>query len=527
MTLVGAGGPSANTTPVTLSNVAPGVVATDAVDVQQLNTAVANVAVHYFSVNDGGIQGANYSNTGAVGTNALAAGVGASAAGASATAIGTNASAVNANDVALGAGSVTGAPDAGTTVLYGGTAAGTATSVVSVGATGSERQIRNVAPGVISTTSTDAINGSQLYSVAQGVNNLGAGIAVALGGGASFNSATGVFSMPSYTIQGSTYNNVGAALSGLDAAVTTAQNTASKALSIAQNSVQYDQSQASTGSGGAATGTGGGTSVTLNPGGASTSIHNLAPGALSATSADAVNGSQLYATNQTVTTAQSTANSALGLAQNAVQYDGTSRTSVTLNPGGAVVGVHNLSAGTLSATSTDAVNGSQLYATNQTVNSIVQGKAGLVQSDGQTITVGKNDTATSVNVSGTSGDRVISGVAPGTASNDAATVGQVQANNQQVINQANAYTDQRIGVLSHSINALGAAAMAASSLIPNARAEGRFQLSVAAGTYGGATALAMGANYWASDRMLLNAHVSQSVGSGARTGASVGMTVGF
>lgn len=47
-------------------------------------------------------------------------------------------------------------------VTYG-SFAGTAKGVVSVGAAGNERQIVNVAPGEISATSTDAINGSQLY----------------------------------------------------------------------------------------------------------------------------------------------------------------------------------------------------------------------------------------------------------------------------------------------------------------------------------------------------------------------------
>ncbi|XWW58203.1 ESPR-type extended signal peptide-containing protein [Psychrobacter sp. HD31] len=44
--------------------------------------------------------------------------------------------------------------------------AGTASAIVSVGKEGAERQITNVAPGAITATSTDAINGSQLYAVA-------------------------------------------------------------------------------------------------------------------------------------------------------------------------------------------------------------------------------------------------------------------------------------------------------------------------------------------------------------------------
>ncbi|MGN6833626.1 YadA family autotransporter adhesin, partial [Neisseria sp. P0017.S007] len=39
------------------------------------------------------------------------------------------------------------------------------TGAVSVGSAGNERQIHNVAAGRISATSTDAVNGSQLYTV--------------------------------------------------------------------------------------------------------------------------------------------------------------------------------------------------------------------------------------------------------------------------------------------------------------------------------------------------------------------------
>ena len=51
-------------------------------------------------------------------------------------------------------------------------AGATAHGAVSVGASGEERRIQNVAAGEISATSTDAINGSQLYAVAKGVTNL-------------------------------------------------------------------------------------------------------------------------------------------------------------------------------------------------------------------------------------------------------------------------------------------------------------------------------------------------------------------
>ncbi|MFZ7331737.1 YadA-like family protein, partial [Avibacterium avium] len=56
-------------------------------------------------------------------------------------------------------------------VTYSGFAGATANGVVSVGSAGKERRIQNVAAGEISATSTDAINGSQLYLVAKGLND--------------------------------------------------------------------------------------------------------------------------------------------------------------------------------------------------------------------------------------------------------------------------------------------------------------------------------------------------------------------
>ena len=56
-------------------------------------------------------------------------------------------------------------------MTYGGFQGAKADGVVSVGAAGNERRIQNVAAGEISSTSTDAINGSQLYAVAAGIGH--------------------------------------------------------------------------------------------------------------------------------------------------------------------------------------------------------------------------------------------------------------------------------------------------------------------------------------------------------------------
>ena len=86
-------------------------------------------------------------------------------------AIGNKANASTANSIALGADSttrsatnVTSATVAGHT--YGGFAGTSPVGSVSVGKAGQERQIHNVAAGKISADSTDAVNGSQLFSVA-------------------------------------------------------------------------------------------------------------------------------------------------------------------------------------------------------------------------------------------------------------------------------------------------------------------------------------------------------------------------
>jgi autotransporter adhesin len=104
---------------------------------------------------------------------------------ANSTAIGNGARANFAGDVALGAGSVTSAANPTISAqiggdTYGGFAGTNPTSVVSVGAPGSERQIINVAAGRISPTSTDAINGSQVYSITEALSDrMNSGIAAA------------------------------------------------------------------------------------------------------------------------------------------------------------------------------------------------------------------------------------------------------------------------------------------------------------------------------------------------------------
>ncbi|MBF1749279.1 MAG: hypothetical protein HXP10_03955, partial [Veillonella sp.] len=97
-----------------------------------------------------------------------------------AVAIGTGARANFDNSVAIGGGSNTdhyatkqvNAVIDGVEVKWSGGENISPGDVVSFGAKGFERQLKNVAPGEVSQTSTDAVNGSQIYSLARKVTNI-------------------------------------------------------------------------------------------------------------------------------------------------------------------------------------------------------------------------------------------------------------------------------------------------------------------------------------------------------------------
>ena len=134
----------------------------------------------------------------ASGDNSVAIGKTANALGIKAVALGVDSVAVNEKDVALGSGSVTEAHHNGDYTLNSNyTAAGTSSQgTVSVGkvdaatpANNFTRQIQNVSAGVISATSTDAINGSQLYATNSYLLNLGKNVKDALGGSTQIDDA--------------------------------------------------------------------------------------------------------------------------------------------------------------------------------------------------------------------------------------------------------------------------------------------------------------------------------------------------
>ncbi|WP_456044309.1 ESPR-type extended signal peptide-containing protein, partial [Veillonella sp.] len=141
-------------------------------------SSVGAVAIGGYSATDK--TKAQGNNALAIGANAvtngnetIAIGKSANASNANAVAVGKNANASIANSVAIGSDSTTdtnATRQANTTIngiTYNFAGATSDTGMqVSVGAVGKERQIKNVAAGEVSATSTDAINGSQLFAVA-------------------------------------------------------------------------------------------------------------------------------------------------------------------------------------------------------------------------------------------------------------------------------------------------------------------------------------------------------------------------
>ncbi|EDS5954794.1 hypothetical protein XT56_000588 [Salmonella enterica subsp. enterica] len=271
----------------------------------------------------------------ASGSTAVALGYQTTASGDDSAAFGNGAQAIGTNSVALGAGS---------TALED--------NSVAVGNSTTQRQITYVAKGDINANSTDAVTGAQIYSLSQSV-------ADRLGGGASVNS-DGTVNAPLYKVGTGIYNNVGSALSALNSSIT---NTEASVAGLADDALLWDSSTSA---------------FSANHSGSDSKITNLAAGTLAADSTDAVNGSQLFDTNEKVdqnttdiatntTNINSLSNSVTTLTDDALLWDAASG-AFNANHSGSDSKITNLAAGTLAADSTDAVNGSQLFATNENVS---------------------------------------------------------------------------------------------------------------------------------------------------------------
>ncbi|MFS9521277.1 adhesin, partial [Klebsiella pneumoniae] len=251
----------------------------------------------------------------------------------------SNSSANGINSVALGADSIADLDN-----------------TVSVGNSSLKRKIVNVKNGAIKSDSYDAINGSQLYAISDSV-------AKRLGGGAAVDVDDGTVTAPTYNLKNGSKNNVGAALAVLD-----------------ENTLQWDQTK---GKYSAAHGTSSPTASVIT---------DVADGTISASSKDAVNGSQLKATNDdveanTANIATNTSNIATNTANiatnttnitnltdsvgdlqaDALLWNETKKAFSAAHGQDTTSKITNVKDADLTADSTDAVNGSQLKTTNDAV----------------------------------------------------------------------------------------------------------------------------------------------------------------
>ncbi|RQS03193.1 hypothetical protein DIE07_32140 [Burkholderia sp. Bp9002] len=358
---------------------------------------------------------------------AIALGANSSATALAAIALGPGAGAINAGDVAIGAGSVTTAARAAPHVTVAGRTydlAGSAPgSVVSFGTVGAERQLTNVAAGTISAASTDAVNGSELYAAYQAIE------------------ATSAYA----TSLSTSITANGSALTALSTSL------AAGTIGLVQ------QAGGAPGAGtisiGAATG---GTVVDVSGTAGARQIKGVASGS------DATDAANIQQLQQLATTVGS-------IGANAVVYDDASRARVTLgtSAAGGPVALTNVADAALTAASTDAVTGRQLYASNQAIagnaaaigalststgqsiaslstgaaanesalttlsTTLAAGTIGLVQQAGGapgagTIMIGATTGGSVLDVGGKAGARQVKGVAAGADVTDAVNVQQLQ-----------------------------------------------------------------------------------------------------
>ena len=350
-----------STTPVTLHNVAAGVAGTDAVNVNQLDAATALAGSMWIIGNP-----TTYTAPSAAGVGATAAGSGASAAGAGATAVGDSSKAGGAGSTVIGSG----ATDNG---VANSTAVGAGASVAS-GLTGT-----NTALGAGVTATRGAQTGYTAFGIAAPQTSAGQ---LAVGSAAAAVQVTGV-----------------AAGSAATDAVNVAQLQSALAGASANN-VQYDDTTH--------------TSVTLGGGNPTTGValHNVAAGGLTATSLDAVNGSQLYAAEQLITSSTAPFRSDNSAAAAAPSASGANSTAGGY--GAVASGVSSVALGNnASASSTNSV--AVGYGAVSTGSNSVALGAG--SSDGGAANV--------VSVGSPGHERTITNVAPGVNPTDAVNVSQL------------------------------------------------------------------------------------------------------
>ncbi len=410
------------------------------------------------------------------------------------------------------------APDTLTLVAAGGTAA----------APGNAQALGNVAAGALAATSTDAVNGSQLFATntnvaaaaaaAANANTGVAGVSGVLGG--AYDPATGAYTGPTYnTVNGTTATTVQGAFNNYNSAIDGLSNGA---LGLVRQATPTSPVTVA-----AATG---GTVVDVTGTAGTRTITGVSAGAVAPASVDAVNGAQLYATNVNVAAAQSTAtNAGNGVAAVATALGGgasyNTTTGVSTAPSYTIQGgTYTTVAGALDAL--DGVVGTtgptSPFRGNNTAGRAIPvasganataGGYGAVASAAGSLALGTLASASGTNsvaigagssdggqanvvsVGAVGAERRITNVANAVNGTDAVNLGQATALASGALVQANSYTDTRIGALNYDLTRKidqSAASSAALAGVPQAIEPGRGFAGAAIGGRGNAVSLAFG-----------------------------------
>ncbi|WP_341857817.1 YadA-like family protein (plasmid) [Escherichia coli] len=400
---------STHTGGTTITNVADGVAPSDAVNFSQLTETNNNINNIYTT-------GTRYFHANSTGADSQALGL-------DSVAIGMGAVSANANDVALGSGSVSGATTGTSGVTLQGVdytfAGANPASQVSVGAAGSERLVTNVAAGHIAADSTDAINGSQLFATNTAINSLDAGSVkydTHVDGTVNYNSVTlggDTYDNSTHT-GGTTITNVADGVAPSDAVnFSQLTETNNNINNIYTTGTRYFHAN-STGADSQALGL---DSVAIGMGAVSANANDVALGSGSVSGATTgTSGVTLQGVDYTFAGANPASQVSVGAA-------GSERL------------VTNVAAGHIAADSTDAINGSQLFATNTAINSL---DAGSVKYDTHvdgtvnynSVTLGGDTYDNSTHTGGTTITNVADGVAP----SDAVNFSQLTETNNNINN---------------------------------------------------------------------------------------------
>ena len=386
-----------------LKHVAAGEVSatsTDAINGSQLYAVAEKTQTHYYSVNDGGTRGGNYNNDGATGSNSLAAGVGAVASAKNTVAAGYNAQATNDGAVAVGAN--TSATNASTALGDGSKATGENATALGWNANAAGR--------------ADVFIGKQAGKGADNTSNfsnigIGEGAVRNAGGAAKdVNNIIGIGTGAAEGIQANHNIAMGAHANGTgngSAAVTTTNNVAigERTRASGGNSIAIGNRNKAEGQAAIALGVGsnaaGQNSFAAGQNAQATAAGTIAIGG-SPQAANAANasGSQAIAIGRQAAAsntdslalgrgAKSTHNSAVALGADSVTaaavgtntatvgdltYSGFAGAApvatVSVGDAGKERTITNVAAGRINKTSTDAINGSQLYWTQDAISNV-------------------------------------------------------------------------------------------------------------------------------------------------------------